>query len=123
MKLCLECRAVLGFKARECSACGAKVIAITEVIEAEGELVEFGSRKSGSRKTPEVDKEAFYAELKWIQRKKGHKSGWCWHQYQARFRGERSPKWFEILEPRQPSLTTMNWLKSRQIAFAKRRVA
>ena len=46
------------YKARECSACGAQIIAFTEVQEAEGELVELGSRKSGARKTPEVDKEA-----------------------------------------------------------------
>jgi DNA repair protein RadD len=53
-KLCPECRAVLAYKARECSACGAQIISITEVDEVEGELVEFGSRKSGTRKTPAV---------------------------------------------------------------------
>ena len=54
--------------------CGAQIIAITEVHEAEGELVEFGSRKSGARKATPDDKEEFYRELKWIQRQKGHKS-------------------------------------------------
>jgi DNA repair protein RadD len=122
-KLCLECKAVLGYKARECSACGAQIIAITEVREAEGELVELGARKSGARQATAVDKEQFYAELKWVQRQKGYKSGWCWNQYQARFKGERSPKWYETLTPRQPSITTVNWLKHRAIAFAKRRVA
>ena len=29
-KLCPECKAVLGYKARECSACGAQIIAITD---------------------------------------------------------------------------------------------
>jgi DNA repair protein RadD len=117
-KLCPECKSVLAYKARECSACGAKIIVLTEVHEAEGELVEFGSRKSGARKTPEVDKEQFYAELKWIQRKKGHQSGWCWHKFKERFKGEQPPKWFETLAPRQPSIATANWLKSRAIAFA-----
>jgi superfamily II DNA or RNA helicase len=120
-KICPECKAVLAYKARECAACGAQIIAITEVIEAEGELVELGSRRSGKRQIPAVDKEQFYAELKWVQSRKGYKSGWCWIQYRARFKGERSPGWFEMLTPRQPSLATMNWLKSRQIAFAKRR--
>ena len=84
--------------------------------------VRFSQERLPQRPQP-VDKEAFYAELKWIQRKKGHRSGWCWHQYQARFKGERPPKWFEILEPRQPSLTTMNWMKSRADRVRKEEVA
>jgi DNA repair protein RadD len=117
-KLCPECKAVLAYKARQCSACGAQIITFTEVQEIEGELVEFGSRKSGAQKTPEIDREQFYAELKWVQSRKGYKSGWCWNQYQARFKGERSPNWFETLAPREPSITTKNWLKHRAIAFA-----
>ena len=120
-KLCPECKAVLTYKARECSACGAQIIAITTVHEAEGELVELGSRKSGAHGATPNDKEDFYRELKWTQREKGHQSGWCWHKFQERFSGERPPKWFETLTPREPSITTINWLKSRQIAFAKRR--
>jgi DNA repair protein RadD len=122
-KTCPECKAVLAYKARECSACGAKIIPVTEVQEIEGELVEFGSRKSGARKTPEVDKEAFYAELKSLQRKKGYASGWCWHKFKERFKGEQPPKWFKILTPREPSIPTQNWIKSRAIAFAKSRAA
>ena len=117
-KLCPECKAVLGYRARECTACGAQIIAITEVHEAEAELVELGSRRSGARQTPAIDKEQFYAELKWVQSRKGYKSGWCWNQYQARFKGERSPKWYETLTPREPSISTKNWLKHRAIAFA-----
>jgi DNA repair protein RadD len=117
-KLCPECKAVLAYRARDCSACGAQIIAFTEVHEAEGELVEFGSRKSGARAADPVDKEQFYAELKWIQRKKGYVSGWCWHQFQARFKGEKPPKWFETLAPSEPSIATQNWLKHRAIAFA-----
>jgi DNA repair protein RadD len=118
-KLCPECKVVLSYKARECSACGAQIIAITDVREAEGELVELGSRKSGARGATPDDKEDFYAQLKCVQRHKGHKSGWCWHKYQERFKGERPPKWFETLAPREPSIATMNWLRSRDIAYAK----
>jgi DNA repair protein RadD len=119
VKLCPECRAVLGYKVRECSACGAQIIAVTEVHEVEGELVEFGARKSGARKTPEVDKEQFYRELKWIQGQKGYASGWCWHKFKERFKGERPPKWFEMLEPCEPSILTKNWMKHLAIKFAK----
>jgi DNA repair protein RadD len=118
-KLCHECRAVLSYRARICFACGAQVISVTEVHEAEGELVEFGSHKSGARGSSPIDKEDFYRELKWLQAHKGHQSGWCWHKFKERFKGEQPPKWFEILEPREPSISTKNWIKSRAIAFAK----
>jgi DNA repair protein RadD len=121
-KLCPECKALLSYKARECSECNTPIIAISTVREAEGELVELGSRQSGGKATPD-QKEQFYAELKWIQSLKGHKSGWCWHQFQARFPGERPSKWFETLAPREPSISTRNWLKYRAIAYAKRRAA
>ena len=122
-KVCPECKAVLEYKARECSSCGAQIIAITTVHEAEGELVELGSRKSGARKATPDDKEQFYRELKRIQRQKGSKSGWCWHKFQERFNGERPPKWFETLTPCEPSILTKNWMKSRAIAFHKKRAA
>jgi DNA repair protein RadD len=122
-KLCPECKAVLTYKARECSACDAQIVAVTTVHEADGELVELGSRKTGARAASLDEKEEFYRELKWVQAHKAHRSGWCWHQYQARFRGERPPKWFELLTPREPSITTRNWLKSRAIAYAKRKAA
>jgi DNA repair protein RadD len=122
-KLCPECKAVLAYKARECSAGDVQIVATSMVREAEGELVELGSRKSGARGATLDEKEQFYAELKWVQATKGLRSGWCWHQYQARFNGERAPKWFELLTPREPSITTSNWLKSRAIAYAKRRAA
>jgi DNA repair protein RadD len=122
-KLCPECKAVLTYKARECSVCGAKIIATSMVHEAEGELVELGTRKSGARKATPDDKEAFYRELKWVQTHEGHRSGWCCHQYQARFKGERPPKQFELLTAREPTLATHSWLKSRAIAFAKLRAA
>jgi DNA repair protein RadD len=122
-KTCPECKAVLAYKARECSACGAQIVAVTTVREADGELVELGSRRTGARAASLDEKETFYRELKWVQAHKGHRSGWCWHQYQARFRGERPPKRFELLTPREPSISTQNWLKSRAIAFAKRKAA
>jgi len=122
-KLCPECKALLSYKARQCSECNAPIVATSMVHEAAGDLVEIGSRTSGKRSATPDEKEQFYAELKWIQGVKGHRSGWCWHQFQARFNGERPPKWFDALAPRDPSLATRNWLKSRAIAFANRRAA
>ena len=120
-KLCPECKAVLGYRARECSACGAQIIAVTEVHEAEGDLVELGARKSGARKATPDDKEAFYRELKWVQTHKGHRSGWCWHQYQERFKGNGHRSGSNCCPHANRLSRPDNWLKSRAIAFAKGR--
>ena len=120
-KLCEGCKAVVPIAARVCSHCGAPVHAKTDVQAVDGELIELGARRSGAKGPSPVEKEDFYRELKWIQRNNGHMSGWCWHKYQERFKGERPPKWFETLAPREPSISTKNWIFSRQIAFSKAR--
>jgi DNA repair protein RadD len=56
-KLRPECKAVLGHKARECSACGAQIIAASMVREADGEVVELSSLCTG-RGEPEVGRSA-----------------------------------------------------------------
>jgi DNA repair protein RadD len=63
IKLCPECRCVLPPQARECPACGFKIYAATEVLERDGELVELGSRLSGSisdRHSQECAKKDFW---------------------------------------------------------------
>jgi hypothetical protein len=84
-KLCPECKAVLGYKARECSACGAQIIAVSQVREAQGELVELGARRSGEKAPDIAEKAAFYGELLWIVRNRGYSSGWAAHEYREKF--------------------------------------
>jgi DNA repair protein RadD len=123
-KLCPECRAVLAYKARKCSECGAQIVAVSEVVEADGELIELGARKSGkkARAATLASQEEFYRELKFVQRQKGYASGWSYHKFVEKFR-DKPPRWFETLAPREPSISTRDWLKSRAIAFAKRKAA
>jgi superfamily II DNA or RNA helicase len=121
-KLCPECKAVLGYKARECSACGAKIIAVSTVQEAEGDLVELGARKSGGKATAGIaDKISFHGELLWIARERGHKPGWVGHKYKERFGSWPNDPRVRAAVPRPPDLKTRNWIVSRQIAFAKAR--
>ena len=47
-KRCDECSAIVSCTARACPSCGAPIRAKTEVESAEGELVEFGSRRTGA---------------------------------------------------------------------------
>jgi DNA repair protein RadD len=117
---CRECTAVVPRRARECPACGA-LIAVSEVMARDGELVELGSRKSGEREPTHEEKRAFFREL--LALKKAHyKEGWAPAQFRNRF-GHWPPLNYDELAPAAPSLATRNWLKSREIAYAKRRAA
>jgi superfamily II DNA or RNA helicase len=119
LKLCEECKAVVQHVAKSCPCCGAQICAKTDVDSVDGELVELGSRASGQRPLPEVDKRIFFRELLALK-KPQYKAGWAAAQFRSRF-GQWPPLNYDQLAPAAPSLATRNWLKSRQIAFAKRR--
>jgi len=65
--------------------------------------------------------EAFYGELRWLATVRGYAPGWASHKFKERF-GLWPNDWqVQLASPREPSLKTKNWLRSRQIAFAKGR--
>jgi DNA repair protein RadD len=119
-KLCPECKAVLAYKARECSACGAKIIAVSQVREAEGELVELDSRRSGVREPEVWEKRRFFSELHSL-RKPHYSARWADVMFKERF--GHWPNGYDRSVAMEPSLATRNWVRSRQIAYAKRRAA
>jgi DNA repair protein RadD len=118
-KLCPECKAVLGYNARECLACGTPIVATSMVHETEGELVEVGSLKRGAGKDGPAEKAQFLAGLRWIAREKGRSPGWVSHNFREKF--GVWPNAYGWVQPEEPSLKTLNWVKSRAIAYAKRR--
>ena len=120
-KVCDACRAVIPPVAKSCPCCGAEIRAKSDVDSVDGELVKLGSRASGQRLLPEVDKRIFFRELLAL-RKPHYKNGWAAAQFRNRF-GHWPPLNYDQLAPAVPSLATRNWLRSRQIAFAKRRAA
>ena len=96
----------------------------TDIEHRDGELVELGATltKRGETRTI-LDQEEFYGELKWLATVRGYASGWASHKFRERF-GIWPNDWqVRLAQPREPSLKTKNWLRSRQIAYAKRRVA
>lgn len=117
-KLCDNCRAVLPIGAKVCPECGEPVRALTLVREAEGELVELGSRESGKRSAAEWEKKRFYAELRGYAERKGFKPGWAFHKFIEKFNHQPAGYGSVAMEP---SVATLNWIRSRQIAFAKAR--
>jgi DNA repair protein RadD len=119
--MCDHCKAVIPHKAKECPACGEPVRATTTIRAAEGDLVELHARSSGKNDTPVWAKKVFYSELKGLK-KPGYKDGWVAWQFKNKF-GHWPPRDYDNLPEISPSHKTFNWLKSRQIAFAKRRTA
>jgi DNA repair protein RadD len=117
--LCKSCKAVMPRSAKVCQACGEAVAVASLVRVATGELVELGSRQSGRGETAEWEKKVFFSELQGAK-KPHYKLGWPAMQFRNRF-GYWPPNHYDDLPTPSPSLSTRNWLKSRQIAFAKRR--
>jgi DNA repair protein RadD len=119
-KLCEACKAVLPILAKACPACGEPVRVLSKVLELQGDLVELGARRSGKREIPDWERRRFYAELLGLAEERGYAPGWASHKFKERF--GHWPNGFDRVVM-SPSVATRNWVKSRQIAFAKARRA
>lgn len=103
-------------------ACGFTIFATTEVTERDGELVELGSHRSGSvsdrHKQEWAKKDLWHGALIKISRQKGYKPGWAAHKFREKF-----GVWPTLNYPpeREPTVEILNWVRSRNIAFAKAR--
>ena len=118
---CKACKAVMPREAKVCPACGEEVFVASTVRVATGELVELGARQSGKVAPADWEKKVFFCELMAL-RKPQYKSGWASAHFREKF-GHWPPREWASLPTLSPSLNTRNWLKSRQIAFAKRRAS
>jgi DNA repair protein RadD len=116
IKLCPACTCILPPGARECPACGVKIFAATEVSERDGELVEIGKAATAPRY--QADHDYWHGALLMIAMRKGYAKGWATHQFKEKFgfwpEARHQPE-------REPTLEILNWVRSRQIAFAKAR--
>jgi DNA repair protein RadD len=88
------------------------------VTEVEGDLVELGARQSGKIAIKDWERRRFYSELLGYAEGKGYASGWAAHQYKKKFKDW--PDGFDRVAM-SPSVSTVNWVRSRQIAWAKAR--
>jgi hypothetical protein len=93
------------------------------VVEKEGPLVEFGRRSSlppvGERhRLAWEHRDLWHGALVKIGRRKGYAPGWAAHKYREKFGA--FPTLNHVPE-REPTVEILNWVKSKQIAFAKSR--
>jgi len=119
---CTQCSA-LRVGGQPCPCCGfmparpAKYVPITD-----GELSLVTNGKAAAATTTQQERITFHAELRYIAERRGYKPGWAAQQYKTKFGS--FPPWAWNERPTcTPSATTLSWVRSRQIAYAKARAA
>ena len=122
-KLCDECKAVIPPKAKECPNCSAPVLTHNGVTHEPGQLIELGAIRSGKAEATIAEKAIFFAELKGFATTRGYAEGWIAHKFKEKFSTWPNDPRIRSGPAISPSLSTRNWLISRQIASAKRRRA
>lgn len=121
-KTCPRCKYLKPAGIYVCPKCGYKPIA-GEDVETDHTAKLTKLSKDGSKTAPPTmeDKQKFYSELigYWTEQKakgKGWKEGWISSKYRDKF--DVWPKGLSKIST-PPSLETRNWIKSRNIAYAK----
>jgi superfamily II DNA or RNA helicase len=116
-KKCAKCSFLKPPKTLKCPCCGFIPVPKPGAVHRDGELVELRSRSAV--KAPSVNEQRlFYTELKRIQETRGYKSGWTAHKFREKF-GQFPPYDFNSLPACAPSASTLRWVQSRAIAWAK----
>jgi DNA repair protein RadD len=117
-KKCPSCSFLKPPKLAVCPCCGFKPEPKCQVVNRDGELVEFAARGRVKPAVPVPERQAFYQQLKAIRVQRGFASGWIANKYREKF-GEWPPRTFEALAAMEPSAATRSWVRSRAIAYAK----
>jgi len=109
---CSACAALWTSPNNTCSSCGHVRQALSSIISIAGTLEELDK----ANKKLQIQNTHFYSELVYYGRMKKYKDAWAAVKYREKF--DVYPSGIKV-EPRPPSLQTLNWIKSRDIAYAK----
>jgi DNA repair protein RadD len=88
------------------------------VAHVDGDL---GLVKSGRAGFVTYDRARWHGMLAYIAAERGYQRGWVAHKFKDKF-GE-FPPWGSTPQPIEPTREVLSWVRSRQIAYAKRRRA
>jgi DNA repair protein RadD len=118
-KKCIKCTFLKPPKMLQCPCCGFIPVPQPGAVHRDGELIELASRRAAMA-TTQQERITFHAELRHIADQRSYKSGWAAQQYKTKFGS--FPPWAWNERPTcTPSVATLSWVRSRAIAFAKRR--
>jgi DNA repair protein RadD len=109
---CPSCGALWIWKSDECGECGHVKKKVAHVQVVQGELEELAVANSKLN----VNNKDFYAELRFYAMTRGYKDGWAAHKYKEKF-GVFPNNLPKNVKP--VSQQTMNWIRSRMIAYSK----
>jgi superfamily II DNA or RNA helicase len=109
---CPSCGYLWPKAAMSCPSCGHVKQKRSEIVRVEGVLQELVT----SSKVNRDERQQFYSELVWYANQRNYNPNWAGHKYKEKF-----GVWPRNLHeaPQNPSLSTLKWIKSRQIAWAK----
>jgi hypothetical protein len=102
----------------KCPACGFAPERQSAIEERSGSLVQLNGRRQGKENATPHDRQQVYSMLLWLQNERGYKSGFAKAKFMARY-GQWPRGLGEF--PIAPDAALLNWLKSQEIAFRKRR--
>ena len=114
---CPRCSALWPGHSDVCSSCGFVRVRKNDVVEVAGEVMEL---KGKSNKYTIEYKTQFYAELLGYAQERNHNLGSAYHRYKEKFGVAPS---MAKPEPVSPSFEISQWIKSRIIAWSKRKAA
>ncbi|MCU7805919.1 MAG: DEAD/DEAH box helicase [Candidatus Thiodiazotropha sp. (ex Lucinoma borealis)] len=121
MVTCSSCGAVMDPGQQTCAACGIdRPIKNTEVHQVDGELIEYGSEKTGTKQYSVTTKRKWYKAFLWYSQHHNYSKGWAYHKYMAKFSEKPAWKW-QRLNPEPPTAEMSRWIKSQNIRWAKTR--
>ena len=121
-KECGSCGVLKPAGVHKCPSCGFAPEKISEIAPESGELEELSKtqRRHNRNESPEA-KKRFYGELLGYCQQNGKKAGYAAHIYKAKFGVfPNSHKSAEVL---YPGHETLSYIRSRNIAYSKRRTA
>ncbi len=119
---CGSCDAVIEPDQRVCPSCGIdRPTRTSEVLYRDGQLVAYGVDAVEEPHTPQA-KRRWYRAFLWNADLRGHKRGWAYYAYQAKF-GEK-PAWgWRADVGVEPTYEQARWIRSYYIRSAHRRSA
>jgi len=112
---CPQCFAVHA-PAPMCPHCGFVHPKRSDVVHEAGELIALAKGPTATKE----EKQEVYAQLRHIAIDRGYKEGWAAHKFKERF--GIWPRGLDDIE-KPPTQLLMNWVRSRQIAYAKAKKA
>ncbi|HOX27341.1 MAG TPA: DEAD/DEAH box helicase family protein [Candidatus Krumholzibacteria bacterium] len=115
---CPACGALWGMS-DVCLHCGHIRVRTNEVFVEAGRMVEVSKIKRDKPQASIHDKQSFYGQLLRYARDHGKKDGWAYHKYKEKF--GVYPGGFRQEPAPFTSQETLQWIKSRNIAWAKSR--